>query len=123
MPAMTPATRLHLRLLAGDAIALGPGKADLLEAIAAHGSIAAAGRAMGLSYRRAWALVETMNAAFADPLVAASKGGARGGGAVLTAAGGAALADYRAAEAAARAAAAPALAALAARLRPLMREP
>lgn len=107
---------LHLRLLAGDTIAFGPGKADLLEAIAATGSISAAGRCLGLSYRRAWALVDTMNRLFAEPLVAAAKGGSGGGGAALTPVGAAALADYRAAEAAARAAAADAMGRLAARL-------
>ena len=108
--------RLHLRLMAGAEIALGPGKADLLEAIARTGSISAAGRAMGLSYKRAWSLVEVMNRSFAAPLVEAAKGGAGGGGAALTPAGAAALADYRAAQAAALAAAAPAMTRLAARL-------
>lgn len=77
--------RLVFRLVLGDDIALGPGKVQLLEAIRDTGSIAAAGRAMGMSYKRAWHLVDTMNRCFASPLVAASKGGARGGGATLTA--------------------------------------
>lgn len=63
---------------------MGPGKADLLERIADTGSISAAGRAMGMSYKRAWQLVEVMNAIFARPLVTSSRGGAAGGGAVLT---------------------------------------
>lgn len=109
--------RINIRLLVGDTIALGPGKADLLEAIAATGSIAAAGRRMGLSYRRAWTMVETMNHAFAPPLVAAVKGGAKGGGAALTEAGEAVLGAYRAANEAASAAAEPALATLTVRLR------
>ena len=106
-----------LRLHAGDAIAMGPGKADLLAGIAEAGSIAAAARAMGLSYRRAWAMVETMNYNFAAPLVAATKGGGGGGGTVLTPEGAAVLADYRAMVAAAQAAAAPVAERLRARLR------
>lgn len=80
---------------------LGPGKADLLQAIRETGSISAAGRAMGMSYKRAWSLVEEMNAAFRDPLVASTRGGQKGGGAALTGAGDSVLAHYRAIEAAA----------------------
>jgi molybdate transport system regulatory protein len=79
---MTP--HLTFRLLLGDDIALGPGKVQLLEAIHETGSIAAAGRAMGMSYKRAWHLVDTMNRCFSSPLVEASKGGVHGGGAHLT---------------------------------------
>ena len=71
---------LTVRLHHGDAIALGPGKADLLAAISQTGSIAAAARTLGLSYRRAWVMVETINTSFAEPLVATSKGGGGGGG-------------------------------------------
>jgi molybdate transport system regulatory protein len=85
----------QLRILFGSAIAIGPGKADLLEAIARTGSISAAGRALGMSYRRAWLLVETMNSCFRTPLVGAAKGGRHGGGARLTAAGEEVLARYR----------------------------
>jgi molybdate transport system regulatory protein len=92
----------QLRILFGSAIAIGPGKADLLEAIARTGSIAAAGRALGMSYRRAWLLVETMNRAFRVPLVGAAKGGRRGGGATLTEHGKDVLARYRSMEARAR---------------------
>ncbi len=112
-----PRLGLTLRLHAGDDIAIGPGKADLLDAIAAKGSIAAAARALGLSYRRAWVMVETMNRGFASPLLAASKGGGGGGGTVLTADGVAVLAAYRAMVAAAAAAAAPEAARLLALLR------
>lgn len=107
MPSPAPAPRLdlRLRLYLGDEIALGPGKADLLEAIQAAGSIAAAGRAMGMSYRRAWLLVDTMNRCFNAPLVATERGGAGRGGAALTPLGVEALARYRALEAAAGAAA------------------
>ncbi|WP_244530510.1 winged helix-turn-helix domain-containing protein [Salaquimonas pukyongi] len=77
---------------------LGPGKADLLELIGETGSIAAAGRAMGMSYKRAWMLVETMNAIFATPLVTSSRGGSAGGGAALTEAGREVLSLFRALE-------------------------
>lgn len=115
---MPPAPKILIRLMHGTDIAIGPGKADLLEAIAVTGSISAAGRQMGLSYRRAWLLVDTMNRSFAEPLVAAAKGGTHGGGARLTPEGEAVLAEYRAAQAAAAAAAASGLAAIAARLVP-----
>lgn len=74
---------------------LGPGKADLLERIRETGSIAAAGRTMSMSYKRAWMLVEEMNKAFRDPLVNSSRGGTKGGGAYLTQAGETVLANYR----------------------------
>lgn len=87
--------KLHIRIIAGEKIALGWGRADLLGLIAETGSIAAAGRRMGMSYKRAWALVETMNDGFAGPLVVAAKGGAGGGGAQLTAMGMEILTAYR----------------------------
>jgi len=87
--------KLKLQLYCGDEIAMGPGKADLLEAIAREGSISGAGRAMGMSYRRAWLLVDVMNRCFREPLVAAHPGGGKNAGAQLTSAGQAALAAYR----------------------------
>lgn len=78
---------------------LGPGKAELLERIRDTGSISAAGRAMKMSYKRAWMLVEEMNAAFRDALVDSTRGGPNGGGARLTAAGQAVLTQYRSLEA------------------------
>jgi molybdate transport system regulatory protein len=78
---------------------MGPGKADLLDAIEVQGSITQAARCMGMSYRRAWLLVEAMNASFRAPLVETARGGRRGGGARLTALGRDALARYRAMEA------------------------
>ncbi len=96
---------------------LGPGKADLLERIRATGSIAAAGRAMDMSYKRAWSLVEEMNAAFREPLVESVRGGARGGGARLTDTGEAVLAHYRKLEEIAAEAGAARLAALRSMLR------
>jgi len=99
----------RLRVLLGAAIAIGPGKAALLEAIAETGSISAAGRRMGMSYRRAWYLVKTMNGCFKRPLVDASKGGAQGGGAQLTEMGQDVLRRYKAMEATASQAVAPEL--------------
>jgi molybdate transport system regulatory protein len=102
MPAMaetdnprSSAPSLRIRILFGDEAMLGPGKADLLERIRDTGSIAAAGRSMDMSYKRAWMLVETMNAAFRDPLVDSTRGGTKGGGARLTEAGATVLANYR----------------------------
>ncbi len=96
---------LRLRVVLPEGVAIGPGRADLLEAVREHGSISAAGRAMAMSYKRAWDLIEAMNAAFATPLVEASRGGEGGGGAQLTATGETVLALYRQIEAAASAAA------------------
>jgi molybdate transport system regulatory protein len=94
----TSPARVRLRLVFSPEFALGPGKADLLEGIAETGSIAAAGRRMGMSYKRAWTLVESLNAAFAAPLVARSRGGAKGGGASLTEMGERVLSHYRSAQ-------------------------
>lgn len=91
----TSGARVRLRLIFDDAVMLGPGKADLLEFIREAGSIAAAGRRMNMSYKRAWSLVEELNAAFAEPLVDSTRGGAKGGGAHLTETGEAVLAHYR----------------------------
>lgn len=87
--------RPQLRLVHGADIAIGPGKADLLEHIRDTGSISAAGRAMGMSYKRAWLLVSTMNRCFTEPLVAVSRGGSDHGGAALTQNGERVLAAYR----------------------------
>ncbi|MFZ5574861.1 MAG: winged helix-turn-helix domain-containing protein [Pseudomonadota bacterium] len=88
----------RLRILLGTEIAIGPGKADLLDAIARSGSISAAAREMNMSYRRAWLLVDTMNRCFRSPLVEAAKGGSGGGGARITELGLDVLARYRAME-------------------------
>lgn len=109
-------TRFHLRILFDDAM-FGPGKAELLERIRQTGSIAAAGRQMDMSYKRAWMLVEAMNAAFREPLVTSTRGGPGGGGAQLTEAGAAVLRLYHAIVATAAAAAAPQVAELEAMLR------
>ena len=92
----------RLRVLLGEATAIGPGKADLLDAVARTGSISAAARAMGMSYRRAWLLIDTMNRCFRAPLVETNAGGKGGGGARVTELGHDVLARYRAMEAKAR---------------------
>ncbi|MFC5387465.1 winged helix-turn-helix domain-containing protein [Aquamicrobium segne] len=84
---------------------IGPGKVELLEHIDSLGSISAAARAMQMSYKRAWDLVEEMNRIFGKPVVSAHTGGKRGGGAQLTAVGEAVISHYRAVEQVATAAA------------------
>ncbi|MEQ8604762.1 MAG: LysR family transcriptional regulator [Marivibrio sp.] len=97
-PSPRPAARL--RLVLSREVALGPGKADILEGIRETGSIAAAGRRLHMSYKRAWGLVEQLNAAFAEPLVETRRGGRAKGGAALTPAGARVLDAYRRMEAA-----------------------
>ena len=98
--------RPRLRVLLGTEIAIGPGKADLLDAIARSGSISAAAREMGMSYRRAWNLVEVMNRSFRNPLVETLTGGS-GGGAQVTELGADVLTRYRTMETKAAVAVAP----------------
>ena len=86
---------LKIRVTNGNLIAMGPGKADLLEAIDTSGSISAAAKQMGMSYRRAWELVDVMNKCFKQPLVLSSPGGQHGGGAQLTEFGYLILKTYR----------------------------
>ena len=88
-------TRLVLRLDFPTGAKLGPGKVRLLELIAAHGSIRAAGAAMEMSYRRAWLLVDSMNRTFDQPVIETQHGGRQGGGAALTAFGSAVVERYR----------------------------
>ena len=90
--------RLKAQLFCEGETAMGPGKADLLAAIDTHGSISAAGRALGMSYRRCWLLVDTMNRCWREPLVDTSAGGMRGGGARLSPLGHDVLRNYRALE-------------------------
>lgn len=110
-------TTLKLRILFDGAM-LGPGKAELLGRIRDTGSIAAAGRQMGMSYKRAWMLIEEMNAAFLAPVVTSTRGGPGGGGAHLTDTGTEVLRLYHDILAATQRAAATELAALEALLRP-----
>lgn len=92
-----PAPKLapKIRVLVGAVVAIGPGRADLLEAIGRGGSISAAARALGMSYRRAWLLVDAVNRCFRRPLVERATGGRGGGGAQLTAHGVEVLRLYR----------------------------
>ena len=98
-----PMARLKLSVIFDSGARVGPGKARLLESVRETGSISAAAREMGMSYKRAWVLLDSMNAAFAEPVIRAAPGGRHGGGARLTAFGEGVLARYRRMEAAARA--------------------
>jgi molybdate transport system regulatory protein len=104
---------LSIRIDFGPERRVGPGKIALLEQIAALGSISAGGRAMNMSYRRAWELIDELNAIFGRPVVESRSGGRKGGGATLTPFGLSLVSRYRAMERAAAAATAPHLAALA----------
>jgi molybdate transport system regulatory protein len=111
--------RLRIRIVFDGDGMMGPGKAELLERIDRCGSIAAAGREMNMSYKRAWTLIETLNAMFRAPVVVRTRGGAGGGSAALTERGRAVLALYRQVEADAARAGAGRIEAL----RALMRDP
>jgi molybdate transport system regulatory protein len=104
--------RVKLTVILESGARIGPGKAALLDSVRATGSIAAAARAMGMDYKRAWLLVDSLNRAFGAPVVERTAGGPRGGGAVLTVLGEDLLARYRRLEAAAAELAADDLAAL-----------
>jgi molybdate transport system regulatory protein len=93
MPKALAKTRI--RVLLGSAFAIGPGKADLLQAIEQTGSISAAARSMEMSYRRAWLLIDTMNQCFRRPVVDTATGGKGGGGAQITPFGRQVLRRYR----------------------------
>ena len=96
--------RLTVRVDFGAERALGPGKIRLLEAIGKTGSISRAGRSLGMSYRRAWLLIDDLNRCFRAPVVATQPGGVQGGGAALTSFGRELIENYRAIEARATAA-------------------
>ena len=89
------ALKLKAQLFCGDEPAIGPGKADLLEAIDREGSISAAGRSLGMSYRRSWLLVDSMNRCWAERLVETTPGGGQGSGARVTDFGKQVLSAYR----------------------------
>lgn len=110
--------RPRIRVLKGDEVVLGPGKADLLDAIRKSGSIRDAAKALGMSYMRAWELVRTMNRGFREPVVTTARGGAGHGGAVLTKTGELASSLYREMEAASLRAMLPAWRRLSHRIRP-----
>jgi molybdate transport system regulatory protein len=101
-----PVARFRLRVMSGEVISIGPGKIALLEAIDQTRSITAAAKAMGMSYRRAWMLVDQVNASLATPAVASTTGGERGGSSALTEVGTELVALYRRIEARAAKAAA-----------------
>lgn len=109
---METKVQFRLRVYRDDHIAIGPGKVDLMEAIAKTGSISAAARQLGMSYRRAWVLVDEVNKALRSPAVQTATGGTRGGGAALTELGEELIKRYRAIDHAARVAAAKDLAVL-----------
>jgi molybdate transport system regulatory protein len=108
--------RLTLRIDFDADRAIGPGKIKLLEMIDEYGSISEAGRQMGMSYRRAWLLVDSLNRSFRAPVIASQKGGQHGGGASLTEFGHAVVQHYRAIESAAEKAGAAHIQALSAAL-------
>ena len=110
--------RVRVSIVFESGARIGPGKAKLLESIRDTGSISAAAREMGMSYKRAWLLLDSINQAFTEPVVTAAPGGAGGGGAVLTAFGTEVLERYRRIEKRANARAADDVAALARRARP-----
>ena len=109
--------QFRLRIMRGDEIAVGPGKIDLLESIAEHGSLSAAARALGMSYRRAWLLLDTMNRCFRAPVASTASGGSGGGGSELTPLGRDLVRRYRRIEAVAARAARRDLSAITRRLR------
>ncbi len=115
------AISIKIRLPYQHLVAIGPGKADLLEAINQSGSISAGARAMGMSYKRAWDLVDAMNKSFREPLVATATGGSHGGGARVTPFGLDVLTRYRAMEAKANLSIAQDAEALASMLQPLQK--
>jgi molybdate transport system regulatory protein len=79
-----PEVRFRMRIRNGDAVALGPGKVDLLEAVREYGSISAAARSLGMSYRRAWLLIDELNRSLKSPATHSEQGGQSGGGCTLT---------------------------------------
>jgi len=97
------------RVRLGDSVLIGPGKIELLRAVAEHGSISAAARALGMGYKRAWSLLDELQRACPVPILETAAGGSKGGGAQVTAAGHALLAHYDELEQACRLAAEPTL--------------
>ena len=110
--------RLKLSIVFESGARIGPGKAKLLESIRDTGSISAAARDMGMPYRRAWTLLDSMNHAFSEQVVTAAPGGAGGGGAILTPFGAEVLERYQRLAKQAAEMAADDIAALARRARP-----
>jgi molybdate transport system regulatory protein len=94
-PASKPVAKFRLRVTVGEVIAIGPGKIQLLEAIRETGSITAAAKSLGMSYRRAWLLLDELNHALRKPAVDSAKGGVQGGGSALTPVGQQLIDTYR----------------------------
>ncbi|WP_408446663.1 winged helix-turn-helix domain-containing protein [Paraburkholderia caffeinilytica] len=84
-----------MRIRSGDAVALGPGKVELLEAVREYGSISAAARSLGMSYRRAWLLIDELNRSLKAPATHSEQGGQSGGGCTLTPVGETIIRLYR----------------------------
>jgi molybdate transport system regulatory protein len=99
--AKKPILKPRLRVVCGKEIALGPGKAELLELLIQTGSLNEAARRLDMSYMRAWTLVKTMNECFRQPVTVAERGGRKGGGMKVTATGRRVLALYQEMESAA----------------------
>ncbi|MFM2294880.1 MAG: hypothetical protein RLZZ350_1293, partial [Verrucomicrobiota bacterium] len=95
---VSPSLLPRLRIVVGDEIAFGPGKAELLALVKETGSIGEAAKRMEMSYMRAWSLIQTMNGCFHEPVIEAVRGGHERGGAELTATGERVLALYQAME-------------------------
>jgi molybdate transport system regulatory protein len=104
--------RFRMRIRSGDTVAIGPGKVDLLEAVQEHGSISAAARSLGMSYRRAWLLIDELNRSLKSPATVSEQGGQSGGGCALTPVGENIVRLYREVESEAQAACAAQIAAL-----------
>lgn len=107
-----PTLKFRIRIQKGEDIAVGPGKISLLEAVIDTGSITAAARKLGMSYRRAWLLIDTMNHSFRGPVVETAKGGRAGGSTLVTPLGNEVILRYRTIEAIASSAARAEIAAL-----------
>jgi molybdate transport system regulatory protein len=90
-----PTARFRMRITSGETISVGPGKIALLEAIQKTRSITAAAKSIGMSYRRAWLLIDALNAALKNPAVRSAKGGEHGGGSELTTVGESLVTVYR----------------------------
>ncbi|WP_414695593.1 winged helix-turn-helix domain-containing protein [Paraburkholderia sp.] len=90
-----PEVRFRMRIRSGDAVALGPGKVELLEAVREYGSISAAARSLGMSYRRAWLLIDELNRSLKAPATHSEQGGQSGGGCTLTPVGESIIRLYR----------------------------
>jgi molybdate transport system regulatory protein len=94
-PKSAPELRFRIRVMRGDGIAIGPGKVSLLEAIRDQGSLTLAAKSIGMSYRRAWLLLDEVNRSLRRPATISAQGGAHGGGSVLTPEGEALIRVYR----------------------------